>query len=628
MDVHGLMSILRRHAWLVAAVTVLVSALTAHRVLDRVPAYRASGLFRLADTRSSPASRLDEEVAKAIYGTGTNPLLSQLEVFRGRQVLGEVVDREGLRLQAAPGGIRVSELSGAAVTLAPGESRIIRLAFGADGVKATSGDAVARARYGEPVDLPGVRFTVRSRPEVQAARLAIRPRDRAIDHLGSSLSTRLREKTDAVAVEYTSPDPELARRVVNAAMVVFQRVNARAAQEQSRRRRVALEEQLRGSDSVLAEMFGSGGLMEVRREELMADRQQLRHELRRARVAEAVEAGQVEIVHAAPLPGAPLDTRMPVKLALGVVMGLALGAGAAFLRESLDTSVRRRDELEKLLGVPGLALIPRIAGPGGGRLRRAALPRGGTGEGGADTLVTVSAPRSPGAEAYRRLRTQLLFSPAARAMKSLAVTSASPAEGTTTTAANLAVAYAQQGLRIAIVDCNLRKPRLHPLFGMPREPGLTQVILGHVPLDQALRETAVGGLYLLPAGVLPPNPAELLGGGQMRETLDLLSRQFDLVVLDTPALLAAADACILGTAADGVLVVVRAGRTDRGAAQRAVQQLASVGADVVGAVLNDPDSTAVAQDVYYPYGDDLDGPDASSLPARHGAPARAARVSA
>ncbi|HEX8363131.1 MAG TPA: CpsD/CapB family tyrosine-protein kinase, partial [Longimicrobium sp.] len=450
-------------------------------------------------------------------------------------------------------------------------------------------------------------FTVRARPRARTARLAILPRDRAIDQLGANLGTRLREKTDAVVLEYTSPDPERARRVVNTVMSVFQRANADASRQRFRRRREVLEAQLLGSDSLLAqEGPPSAG---VRRDELMGDRQQLRQELQRARIAEAVEAGQVEIVHAAPLPSAPVGTGMPVKLAFGVMAGLALGAGGAFLKEHLGTSFRRLDEMEKLLGVPGLALVPRLSAraAGGGRMRG----RTGAGGGLEDTLATVSAPGSPGAEAYRTLRTHLIFSRAVPPMKTLAVTSPSALDGKTTTAANLAVAYARQGLRVAVVDCNLRKPRLHRVFGVAGEPGLAQLLPGHAPLGEALRETGVEGLSLLAAGAPSPSPSELLGGERMRETLELLSGRFDLVILDTPALLASADASILAALADGVVVVARAGHTDRGAARRAVQRLSRFGASVVGAVLNDPDSKALAHDEFS-YGDENDGPPGGS----------------
>ncbi len=612
MDIHGLIGNLRRHIGLVMAVTALTTAFAANLAFNRVPAYRASGLLRVSIAAPAVPARVDEEVAKAVYSTGTNPLLSELEVLRGREVLGEVVDRAGLRLQAAPGGLGPSQVSGVSVAAPRGESRPIRLAFAADGVEATSGAVVARARYGEPIELPGVRFTVRARPQLPSAELAIHPRDGVIGHLGSSLITRPRDKTDVVAVEYTSPDPAFAQRVVNTAMVVFQEASASTARRESRRRRVLLEEQVRGGDSALVEMQDSLARSrgaEPAREVALVEQvktaaalgTQLRQELQRARIAEAREPGQVEIVHAAPLPAKRMGTGGALKLALGVVMGLALGAAGALLREGLSRSVKRLSEIEALLGIPALALIPRI----GPRVRLTAALSSAAADPDEGRLAAAF---SPGAEAFRTLRTHLALSPVGRTVRVLAVTSASTAEGTTTVAANLAVAYARQGLRVAVVDCNLRKARLHLRFGVPREPGLAACLLGHAPLDGALRETSIERLHILPAGAPSPDAAELLGGERMRETLELLAARFDRVVLDTPPLLAAADASILATLADGVLVVVRAGHTDRAAAQRAAARLSTAGANVVGGVLNDPDSKADTHDTPRPYGDDIGSP--------------------
>jgi capsular exopolysaccharide synthesis family protein len=216
-------------------------------------------------------------------------------------------------------------------------------------------------------------------------------------------------------------------------------------------------------------------------------------------------------------------------------------------------------------------------------------------------LVTVHDARSSGAEAYRTLRTNLIFSQAVQSLNTLVVTSGSPAEGKTTTAANLAVSFAQQGMRVLIVDCDLRRARLHKMFGVPREPGLTECVLGQFEHEAVTRSTSVPGLYILPSGLLPPNPSELLGGEKMKNTLQALSGAFDLVILDTPPLLAASDAAILSTLADGVVLVVRAGVTESEAAQQAMQQLASVGARVIGAVLNDPDAKVQQYGGYYKY---------------------------
>jgi tyrosine-protein kinase Etk/Wzc len=338
----------------------------------------------------------------------------------------------------------------------------------------------------------------------------------------------------------------------------------------------------------------------------MAD--QLREEYQRARIAEAVEAGQVEIVDAASVPDQPIGSGKGLKLALGLMLGLMLGSGGAFVLEHLNTSIRRRDELESVLRVPGLAIVPRLSGAAASESKRLRLPgrapRGGSGAGAAATeLVTLADARSSSAEAYRTLRTNLLFSQAVQKLQTLVVTSAAPSEGKTTVAANLAVTFAQQGMRVALVDCDLRKARLHTVFDVPREPGLTQLLIAAPGAAEAVRATAVEGLAVVPAGTLPPNPAELLGGKAMRQLVERLQERFDLVIFDTPPLLAAADAAVLGELADGTVLVVRAGRTDRGAAQQALQQLRMVGARVLGAVLNDPDAEVEAYGggYYYDY---------------------------
>nr|MBA3403928.1 CpsD/CapB family tyrosine-protein kinase [Gemmatimonadaceae bacterium] len=186
-------------------------------------------------------------------------------------------------------------------------------------------------------------------------------------------------------------------------------------------------------------------------------------------------------------------------------------------------------------------------------------------------------------------------------LRTVVITSASPGEGKTTTAANLAVSFAQQGMRVLLVDCDLRRARLHKLFDLPREPGLTELILGNGDVEQLSRTTDVTGLYVMPAGQLPPNPAELLGSDATRRVLAGLAEAYDMIIIDTPPLLAASDAAILATIADGVIVVLRAGATESAAAQQAMQQLNAVGARIVGAVLNDPDAQVPRYGAYYRY---------------------------
>jgi tyrosine-protein kinase Etk/Wzc len=335
---------------------------------------------------------------------------------------------------------------------------------------------------------------------------------------------------------------------------------------------------------------------------------ELRKDYQRARMAEAVEAGDVDVVDLADVPYAPVLTASAIKLAVGLVLGLLLGLFLAYLLEALNTSIRRPEDLEAVLHVPGLAVIPRISsGSVNGRSRfRGLLGGGKAAQAKVGSPLSGGQTFSIGIEAFRNLRTSLVWSDGGEALKTLVVTSATPGEGKTLTAANLAVTLAYDGLRVLLVDCDIRRPRVHGMFHLPRAPGLMELLTaanspGAPPLP-AIRETGIAGLSVLPCGALPSNAANLLSGTRMRALLQELREQFDIIVLDTPPVLATADAGIVASLTDGVLLVVRAGATDRNAAQRACQQLANVGARVIGTVLNDPGGEVAKEgDYYYPY---------------------------
>ncbi len=335
---------------------------------------------------------------------------------------------------------------------------------------------------------------------------------------------------------------------------------------------------------------------------------ELRGDFQRARMAEAVEAGDIDVVALAPLPSTPLLSSAALKVALGLFLGLALGMVIAYILEALNTSIRRPEDLEAVLHVPGLAVIPRITD--GSRSAQSHFRRLlGSGK---QVGATVGSPLtgnqtfSIGIEAFRNLRTGLIWSDGGETLRTLVVTSAAPGEGKTMTAANLAVTLAYDGLRVLLVDCDIRRPRVHGLFQLPRAPGLMELLRASsdpdVPPPRAIRETPVARLSVLTCGALPVNAANLLSGTRMRVLLGELQEQFDIIVLDTPPVLATADASIVASLTDGVLLVVRAGTTDRNAAQRAYQQLSNVGARVVGTVLNDPGGEVAKEgDYYYPY---------------------------
>ncbi len=201
-------------------------------------------------------------------------------------------------------------------------------------------------------------------------------------------------------------------------------------------------------------------------------------------------------------------------------------------------------------------------------------------------LIALRDPRSPAAEAYRTLRTNILFSSLDKPLRTLLVTSAGPDEGKSTTVANLAVTMAQAEQRVILVDCDLRRPALHTIFRVPAEPGLTSVILeqGEAPLP--LQPTPVPGLSLLASGPLPPRPADLLGSQRMEALIQRLLAEADVVLFDTPPVTAVTDAAVLARRLDGVLLVLQAGRTRRDRAREARRLLEKVKANIVGVILN------------------------------------------
>lgn len=202
------------------------------------------------------------------------------------------------------------------------------------------------------------------------------------------------------------------------------------------------------------------------------------------------------------------------------------------------------------------------------------------------TLVTLRDPGAPAAEAYRTLRTNILFSSLDRPLRTLLVTSTAPNEGKSTTLANLAVTMAQAEQRVLLVDCDLRRPSLHTLFGLPNEHGLTSAILAQNDELPPTQATVVPGLRILTSGPLPPRPADLLGSRRMAAMIERMSASADIVLFDTPPVVAVTDAAALAPRVDGVLLVLHAGHTRRDRAREARQLLEKVKANIVGVVLN------------------------------------------
>ena len=298
-----------------------------------------------------------------------------------------------------------------------------------------------------------------------------------------------------------------------------------------------------------------------------------------------VYANAPKVILDATLPNSPSAPKKKLIIAVGLFLGLVLGIGLAFIRERLDDSLRGRGDLEDLLGAPVLAVVPRVTG-----WKKKD-----------DThLISIEQPKASVAEVYRTLRTSVLFASAQRGLKTLMVTSPTAGEGKTTTASNLAVVLSDAGKRVILVSSDLRKPRIHRFFGLSNEKGLSTVLAGEVKPWEAMADPGRGHLRVLTSGPVPAHPAELLQSEAMGELIEELREVADFVILDTAPVLLVADALAIAPLADGVLLVVDAENTHRGAVIQAREQLEQVGAPMIGAVLNNFDPSK-ARSPYYGY---------------------------
>lgn len=284
-------------------------------------------------------------------------------------------------------------------------------------------------------------------------------------------------------------------------------------------------------------------------------------------------------------PGSMVGPNAKMNVLLAALIGLGLALGAVLVMEYLDDTVKTTDQVERRLGLPGLATIHRIED---------ILER-------RDGLVTVLKPRSPDAEAFRSLRTNLRFSVLRKPHASLLITSAHPGEGKSSVAANLAVAIAQSGQNVVLLDADLRRPSLHRFFGLPNSLGMTSLLLDdQLTVEDALQDVAdVPGLKVLTTGPLPPNPAEVLESPDLTALMARLRDGADAVIVDSPPLLVVTDAAILAGKADGTVLVVDSCTTRTDAARRAIAVLEKIGVTPVGAVVNKLDLRAVSGYYYY-----------------------------
>ncbi|MDQ6653289.1 MAG: polysaccharide biosynthesis tyrosine autokinase [Acidobacteriota bacterium] len=416
----------------------------------------------------------------------------------------------------------------------------------------------------------------------------------------------LKETRDALLTTYTTEWPgvkkidaqlkgleaELAKAPPEIVTSIQRRYEAAAARESLLRRSY---EQQKGTTT--QQTRDTIDLMAIS-QQLETNKQYLNTLLQRQRelqVTNGDRPNDVNIATYSRLPKEPIGPPRLRNILVAFLLSLAAGIGLAFLLDFLDDTVKSVEDVDRFLHLPALALIPssrnrgRLIGTGDAPPSPAAETT---------ALAMISDARSPIAESYRHLRTSLLLSSAGQPPKTILVTSSQPSEGKTTTAINTAFMLAQTGAEILIVDCDLRRPRLHSHFEAPNSRGLTNWLSGGTDID-ALIQTydKQPNLKFLTSGPVPPNPAELLGSDEMRKLLSILSAKFAHIVIDSPPAISFTDASILSTMVDGVVLVVHGGRSSRAVVRRAKQQLLDVGAHIFGVVLNNVKLDT--QDYYY-----------------------------
>lgn len=420
--------------------------------------------------------------------------------------------------------------------------------------------------------------------------------------LDKQISISQMRDTNLLVLTVRDTDPQRAADIANEVVMVFIAQNLslqtppegyKESLDNLRAEMDKIDESISRTEASISELehdtSDEGADKRTRLEELLAQQRAIYTNLltqyEAKRLEQAQKADTISIVDKA-LPGEKSGQSTPMIVMQGVIIGIFVACGIAILLEYLRDTMKSSEELEQLLGIPTLAVIGVIHTTDPSRV-----------------LVTVEKPRSPIAEAYRLLRANIEISAVDNPVRTLVVTSSGPTEGKSVTAANLAVAFAQSGKHVILVDADLRRPSLHKLFQAPNKRGVTTALLqgGQGIVSDHLSPTRIENLFLLSSGPLPPNPAELLGSQRMAEYVKDLGAQADMVIFDSPPVLAVADATLLARVCDGALFVVLAESTQGDAIKRAKSQIEQSGTQLLGVVLNRVSSSSSGYYYYQKY---------------------------
>ncbi len=315
-------------------------------------------------------------------------------------------------------------------------------------------------------------------------------------------------------------------------------------------------------------------------------------------LTEDMRAGNIRVIDRAEVPEHQVKPRKKLNILLAVIIGLVTGIGLTFFLEYLDNTIKIPEDVKQHLKIPYLGPVPLFESE----------KEGNPGETMGPDLVSFHLPKSTASESFRGIRTSILLSSAEVAPQIILVTSAGPREGKTVTAANIAVTMAQSDNKVIILDCDMRRPKIHKLFGISREHGLSNFLASSSDVEGATVSTGIPNLDVMPCGPIPPNASEILGSKRMVTLLNTLRKRYTRIIIDSPPSTAVTDAVVLSKSVDGVILVIRAGETIRQMAKNGVVQFEAVGAPILGAILNavdlGRDSYYYYQYYYYYYGED------------------------
>ncbi len=431
-----------------------------------------------------------------------------------------------------------------------------------------------------------------SRPVLDetAKRLGIDP-----DDLQNAISVTSVRDTQLLVIKVDGPNPQLIAQIANTLPIVFIERNQEWQLGRVSESRANLESEIANTENDLAQTQEALNNVtdDTERTRLETSLAQYRStystlvaSYQQVRIAESQALNNIVVAEPAVNPETPIRPRVMTNTLLAAIVGLLLALGAAFLVEYLDDTVKTPDDVSRVSGLSTLGAIARLKDVGGTR-----------------QLIAWLRTKAPESEAYRTLRTNIQFSSVDKPIRSLLVTSSSPGEGKSTTTANLAVVLAQTGQKVIVVDTDLRRPVLHKVFGVPNNMGLTTALLGGdtAAIESYLQPTEIDSLSVLTSGPIPPNPSELLGSHRMAHLVERLTEAADIVIFDSPPVLAVTDAAVMGRQVDGVLLVADAGHTREHALAGATVELQKTGTNLLGVALNRLDTRRGGYQYYYYY---------------------------